>query len=467
MNMSWIDWTIVAVFMVGLTAMAVYTKQYVKGVSGFLVANRCAGRYLLGIAQGMSAAGAISFVAVFEMYYKTGFCASWWALMMAPIGLLIALTGWLTYRYRETRVMTLSQLFEVRYSRNFRVYCGIIAWATGVINMGIFPAVTARFFIYFCGLPKTFGLFGVEMSTFATIMIVELSIALLFTFLGGMVVVMVTDFIQGIFSYLVFLVILGVLYFQFDWSQVIESLKTAPADASMLNPFKTTKAVGFNFAFFMMQAFCVVYARNTWQGSQGYGASAKNAHEAKMSSIIGVWRGMTQALLIMMLPICVFTLMHHGDFTAQANSVQEAVSSIQLETAQQTETIQNQMLVPIALTKILPVGVLGLFCTLMLAAAISTDDSYLHSWGSIFIQDVIMPFKKKAISPAKHMWLLRFSILFVALFTLNFVGKIVPVNNSAIISNINLNSSQRPKQFLEVTHTSDKEPYRRSGSNYH
>ena len=98
--------------------------------------------------------------------------------------------------------------------------------------------------MYFCGLPTTFGLFGMEVSTFATIMIVELSIALLFTFLGGMVVIMVTDFIQGIFCNIVFLIILAVLFFQFDWSQIISSLKMAPADASMLNPFKDHQGRG-------------------------------------------------------------------------------------------------------------------------------------------------------------------------------------------------------------------------------
>jgi len=40
--------------------MAVYTKQYTRNVADFPVANRCAGRYLLSIAEGMSSLGAIA-----------------------------------------------------------------------------------------------------------------------------------------------------------------------------------------------------------------------------------------------------------------------------------------------------------------------------------------------------------------------------------------------------------------------
>ena len=198
--MHWIDWTIFVVLLIALTGLAVYAKRFNRGVADFLVANRCAGRYLLSISQGIAGIGAISFVAEFQRYYVAGFSGIWWVLVFYPISLLLALTGWVAYRYRETRVLTMAQLFEMRYSRKFRVFTGILAWVSGVINMGIFPAVTARLFIYFCGLPATFSFLGLEgISTFVTIMLIELSIALSFTFLGGMIAVMVTDFIQGMF----------------------------------------------------------------------------------------------------------------------------------------------------------------------------------------------------------------------------------------------------------------------------
>ncbi|MEN6386573.1 MAG: sodium:solute symporter [Phycisphaerales bacterium] len=414
MNMHFIDWSIVAIFAIGLFAAAIYTKQYTRSVADFLAANRCAGRYLICISQGVTGTGAISFIAMFTMYYESGFTAYWWTIALWPIGLLMMLCGWIIYRYRETRVMTLAQLFEVRYSKKFRIFCGILAWVSGVINMGIFPAVTARFFIFFCGLPQNVHILGFNVSTFVLIMTIELSIALLLTFLGGMVVVAITDLLQGIFCNIAYLIIIAVLYFSFDWSQILTSLKTAPLDASMLNPFKTTQAVSFNLKFFMMNIFIYIYTVRTWQGAQGYNCAAKNAHEAKMAGIIGTWRGLIQNTLILMLPICAFVFLHNTDFAAKAFPAQQAISSLP------AGEIKDQMIVPLALTKILPVGIIGLFAAVMLAAAIGTDDTYLHSWGSIFVQDVILPFRKKALDPKQHILLLRLSILLVAVFIFLF-----------------------------------------------
>lgn len=412
--MTWIDWTIMAGFVAVLAGVAFYARIFNKGVADFLVANRCAGRYLLTMSEGMAGLGAITVVGFFEMFYSAGFTANWWAMLQWPIWLFVALSGWIVYRYRETRVMTMAQFFERRYSRKLRVFCGIVAWLAGMLNMGIFPAVTARFFMYFCGLPEYFPLFGVEFSTFAVLMFIELAIALLFTLVGGMIAVIITDFIQGLFCNIVFLVLIVVLFLKFDWSQVISTLSVAPEGASMIHPFKTTKTEDFNLFFFLISAFIGFYAYKTWQGNQSYSAAAKNAHEAKMATILAMWRGMVQTLIIMILPIGAYVFLHHVDFSAQAQVVQQKLGLIT------DETIRIQMRTPIVLANMLPVGVLGLFAALMFAATLSTDDTYLHAWGSIFIQDVILPFRKKGFAPKQHMWLLRFSIIFVAIFIFLF-----------------------------------------------
>ena len=75
---------------------------------------------------------------------------------------------------------------------------------------------------------------------------------------------------------------------------------------------------------------------------------------------------------------------------------------------------------PTALALILPQGLLGLVVAAMLALFITTHDTYLHSWGSIFLQDVVLPFRKKPLTPRAHLWALRLSILGVALFIFFF-----------------------------------------------
>jgi len=98
-----------------------------------------------------------------------------------PVALVMVLAGWVSYRYRETRVFTLAQFFEVRYSKSFRVFAGILGWVSGIINFGIFPAVGARFFVYYCGLPEYVPYLGI--SSYAFVMLLLIGISLFFVFL--------------------------------------------------------------------------------------------------------------------------------------------------------------------------------------------------------------------------------------------------------------------------------------------
>src|SRR5262245_19744031 len=131
--MASIDWIIVATCGIALAVFSLYTSRFMTGVADFLAANRTGGRYMMSLA-GMSGLGAISAIALYEMYYKAGLPPVWWNLMSIPVTVIITLSGWVYYRYRETRVLTLAQLFEVRYSRKFRIYSGMITWLCGLVN---------------------------------------------------------------------------------------------------------------------------------------------------------------------------------------------------------------------------------------------------------------------------------------------------------------------------------------------
>lgn len=80
------------------------------------------------------------------------------------------------------------------------------------------------------------------------------------------------------------------------------------------------------------------------------------------------------------------------------------------------------------LSIILPRGMIGAFAACMLAFFISTHNTYLHSWGSIFIQDVVLPFRKKHPSDEQHKRWLKRSIFFVAGFIFLF-SAFVPKND--------------------------------------
>lgn len=407
MAMHWIDWSIVFGLLLLLSITAIFTKRYTRSVADFLAANRCAGRYLTTAQAGIVGLGAITIVANFEMYYNAGFTAAWWQLMSLVVTIIIFISGWFFYRFRQTRALTLAQFLEIRYSRRFRIFAGAVAWVAGIVNFGIFPAVGARFFIYFCGLPDSFAMY-------ALIMIILLAFAIFFTFLGGQIAVIVTDFIQGTFCNIMFVVILVGVLCMFSWPQITEALSMAPEKVSLVHPFHTQDAKDFNLWYFLIFAYIILINVGIWQGDQAYNASPLNAHEARMGKVLATWRLMAQNFFMMMLPICAYTLIHHPDFADLAQNVKSILAGVE------QEQIQKQIRTSVAMRFFMPVGLMGGFAAVMLAAFISTHDTYLHSWGSIFIQDVIMPFRKKPVTPKKHMFLLRCSIFFVAVFIFAF-----------------------------------------------
>ena len=181
-------------------------------------------------------------------------------------------------------------------------------------------------------------------------------------------------------------------------------------NSSRINPFKTSHVEDFNLWYFLIGIIGVMYGALSWQGSQGYNSSAKNAHEAKMGVVLAGWRGIPQGMFMFLVPVLVYVLMNHPDYQHIADSVNASLASLS------SDTLQGQMRAPFVLSEILPVGLIGAFAALMLAAFISTHDTYLHSWGSIFIQDVIMPFRKKPFDKETHIKVLRYSIFGVAVF---------------------------------------------------
>ncbi|MEM6457815.1 MAG: sodium:solute symporter [Planctomycetota bacterium] len=418
MNLHPLDYLIILASLSVVLAMAWYTRRYTRSVADFLSANRCAGRYLLTVASSAAGFGTITIVAQWEQFYQAGFGALHWAQMLTPIALILAMSGWVIYRYRQTRVMTLAQFLERRYSRRFRIFAGVLCWLSGILNYGIFPAVTARFFIYFLGLPVwEVAVPGTGLTlnlTLGIVMALILGVALFITLNGGQIAVMVSDWVQGQFLGFAFVVLLGVLLWLFPWEVIIGTLKQAPDGQSKLNPFEQSKLPDFNPLFFLLLAALRVYNYMVWQGSQGYNSAAKNPHEAKMAVVIAQFRTLVQALIVPLAAIAAYVLMHAPEYATQATSVRSTLDTFA------NPQMATQMTTTVAMAEALPVGVLGLLAAVMIMATITTDSTYLHSWGSIFVQDVAMPVRQlrgwAKWTPKQHLWALRGSVVFVAVF---------------------------------------------------
>ena len=408
MNLSTLDWSIVLVLLALMVGMVLFSKGLVKSVSDFLATGRTGGRYIISMFHGTAALGAITVVGAMEQNFNAGFNSRWWEMPTALILVTISVTGWVVYRFRQTRALTMAQFFEMRYSRTFRIFAGMLAFVSGIVNMIIFPAVSAKFFIYFCGIPEL-GHIGPYSITYILTAAVMVLVPLYFIFTGGHIAVMFTDFIQGVFVNIVFVVIVILLLVKIGWGDISTAVTAAPSGQSLVNPFDAGNVQDFNPWFFFIGMFGLVYTKLSWQGNSSFNIAAKNAHEAKMADVLTNWRLVPQwGLFLVVVPVIAFTVFHHYNYKSIADSINHLLSGF-------PAADQSQLKVPMVLNYLLPVGIKGAFAAIMLAAAITCHNTYMHSWGSIFIQDVVMPIRKKPFEPKEHLKYLKLSILGVGI----------------------------------------------------
>lgn len=414
-----IDWIFLAVPLVLVLGVGLYTQRYMKSVSQFMSGGRVAGRYLLAVARGEMQAGAVVFAALFEIIYKAGFTWIWWSWISIPVGLMVAITGFVVYRYRETRAMTLAQFFEIRYSKRFRVFTGYLGFFAGILNFGIIPVIGARFIASYIGLPPVVGFMGMEVGSHLLVMAILLSVTLTITLLGGQITVMVTDCLEGIISQILYLVIIAALLMMFDWGQIMEVMGNRPEGKSLINPFDSLAIEDFNLTYVLMAAFVNVYGTMAWQNQSAYNAAGLTAHENRMGMILGRWREFGKQALVYLLAICAMTYLVHPAFQEQAAQVEQALAQIPNEQA------QSQMRIPMAVSSMLPIAIKGAFCAILVLGIFGGDSTHLHSWGGILVQDVMVPMRKKPFGPKQHIRMLRLSIFGVAAFAFAF-GALFP-----------------------------------------
>lgn len=434
MHMTSLDWIVVACVLGLFVAVAMFANSMTKSVADYLVAGRGAGRYMLTVSSGTEWIGVIAISGMFEAFYIGGLNAMWWSMALTPLFAYVQISGFGMYRFRETRAMTIAEYLEKRYSRNVRTLGAAISWISGMVAFGFVPLITAKFLMALIGLPADFACLGFQIPTYPVMTALVVGLPLLFVLSGGHLTVLVSDFVQGMFMNVAALtLVFTLLSTVFHWDQVVFAMKASGGEnASLVNPLATSQMADFGPGFFITATILQAYSVMSNVAAQGFTGSAKNAHELRMGNLLAQIRW--QGILIFFM---IFVLMTHVFMSHPAHSETAAAINHSIDVALGThggegvagEVARTQMLVPTALTYMLPHGLIGLFCAMMVAALISSSNAMTHAWGSVLMQDIILPLRKKPLPPKAHIWALRASVLAVALITFALSLLITPTQS--------------------------------------
>ncbi len=395
-NFSYLDWCIVIGYLLVIVAVGVYIKRYVSNVTDFIVAGRGL-KTFLGVATMIGTElGLVTVMYSAQKGFTGGFAAFHIALAAAIVTLVVGLTGFIVVPLRRMKVMTIPEFYERRFGHGVRILGGIILALSGILNMGMFLKAGSIFVMGITGMTSEYEL--------KIIMSVLLGMVLLYTTLGGMVSVVVLDYIQFVVLSFSLLATSVLAIRHLGWGNIIETTRALQGEAGF-NPFHSE---GFGTSYVIWMFFLGLVSCAVWQTSVIRACSAENTRTVKK---IYTWASigfLIRFLLPYFFGICAFVYI----------SQHEPLKNIFIPDAGSVDSQVTLMAMPVFLSQILPAGFIGIVSAGMLAAFMSTHDSYLLCWSSVLTQDVVAPWFKKGLSSKARLLLTRIFIVAIGIFIL-------------------------------------------------
>jgi SSS family solute:Na+ symporter len=206
-----------------------------------------------------------------------------------------------------------------------------------------------------------------------------------------MLSVLVTDFLQFIVMSVGLIAVTVVILANVGWETLATTVAQHYGDGGF-NPFVHPK-MGWQYVVF--NALLNLAAVLTWQTTIARVLAAKDTRTG-----LKVYRGTSFFF------VCRFLIPGIWGIAALATLAPDGVG---------TNTLHAM---PKLLSTIVPMGLMGILVAAMLAADMSTDSSYMLTWGSVIYNDILAPFRKTQWSEKRGLVWNRSIVAIIGVFLL-------------------------------------------------
>jgi len=183
-HLSRVDLLVVAVYLLGITALGLYVSRRVGDSTSFFIGGRRFGKLLMLGQTLSSGTHADQATGVMGACYEIGLAGIWYQWMW----LFTTPLYWVTAPvFRRLRLVTTADFFELRYGRPLATLYGLFALYLTMISIAMIIKASATTVQAISGFSE------------GTIMSVVSAAFLSFAFTGGLVAAATTDFVQSIF----------------------------------------------------------------------------------------------------------------------------------------------------------------------------------------------------------------------------------------------------------------------------
>jgi SSS family solute:Na+ symporter len=235
-------------------------------------------------------------------------------------------------------------------------------------------------------------------------MTIMLGLVLLYTMLGGMVSVLLTDYLQ--FVVMAVVLVGGSLFLmaRLGWERIVENvamLKGPPG----FNPFAQE---GFGTGYVLWMVFLGLVSCALWQTAVLRASSAEDEAAVRRTFTWGSIGFLIRFMIPYFWGICALV------FIASRRDMR----NIFLPSGGQPSSETTLRAMPVALAQLVPTGLIGILTAGMFAAAMSTYNTYIQAWSMVLAQDVLGPLMGPRLTSRLRIRLTQLFMLFVGLFLL-------------------------------------------------
>lgn len=363
-----VDYTIIIISFIVSLAVGLKFAHKQKNTSNYFIAGGRMPSWAIGISILATLISSITFLA----YPGEGYSSNWLLLvqgLMVPVVLLF-FVGFVVPLFRQVIKLSAYEYFEHRFGFFARMYSSLSFALTHFSKMG------SVFFLLALALSKMAGL--------DTVMLIWVigAVVIFITLLGGMEAIVWLDVIQG------FLLIIGGVV-----SLIIILFTTEGGPVAVWNVAMENGRIGFGpFDWdFVNLTFVVMALNGIFYAIQKYGTdqtivqrylTAKSDKDAVKATLIGVLMSVPVWAMFMFIGTALFSYYKISGDPAPAGMNPDAVF-------------------PYFIMTKLPVGVVGLVISGLIAAAISTLNADLNCLSAICVEDYYLRLKPNSTEKNK------------------------------------------------------------------
>ncbi len=375
-TLSWLDITVIVVYTVGIVVLGCWAGLRRRGggaAKEYFLAGGTLRWPVIGLALFATNISCVHLVSLAQSGYDSGLLNGNFEWMAAFTLVLLGL--FFAPFYIRSQVTTLPDFLEKRYSRECRDWLAVLSIVSAVtIHIG---------FSFLTGGIVLEKLFNIDMYTG---IVVVAALTGLYTIIGGLMAVVVTEAIQTV------VLVLGaavITYFAWErmggWEPMVEMLqqKEETAKLSMLRPHGDGDGLPWYAVFLGYPVLGIWY----WCADQTIVQRVLGARDEQHARVGPLFAG-----LIKVLPVFIFVLPGLLAYTLVQSGGLDISSLSQVNEAGETE-IDSKGIYGVMITQLLPQGLIGLMVAALLAALMSTVAGALNSISTLFSYDLYKRFQ--------------------------------------------------------------------------